>query len=208
MHRLFDDNQIGLLLSCCKKYQLHSLITSICQINKNCKEVKNRMNAILFDKFYFEGDVFSLLKIIKTRKLLIHKNLINTICWTRYWYCESHKNIQIWFINNKIHRNNDLPAVIWGNGTNMWFQYGLRHRIGNPAVIYDGGFIYFEWDKFHRIDGPAVKSKFYKSGFGHFKWYYKNTLLKIIPKNVILDDDNYINYVKSRFLTPTICYTT
>jgi outer membrane lipoprotein-sorting protein len=45
-----------------------------------------------------------------------------------------------WFQNGELHRDNDLPAVIKSNGTQYWYQNGLRHRDNDrPAVIYSNG---------------------------------------------------------------------
>jgi len=41
-----------------------------------------------------------------------------------------------WFQNGELHRDNDLPAIIWEDGTQFWYQNGQRHRDNNlPAVI-------------------------------------------------------------------------
>ena len=44
---------------------------------------------------------------------------------------------QIWYQNGQIHRDNDLPAVIYANGSKLWYQNGQAHRNGlnNPAYI-------------------------------------------------------------------------
>lgn len=33
----------------------------------------------------------------------------------------------------------DGPAIVWQDGTEEWYQKGLRHRIGAPAVIRGNG---------------------------------------------------------------------
>ena len=40
--------------------------------------------------------------------------------------------------NGKLHRENG-PAVLWADGTTMWYQNGLRHRTNGPAVILANG---------------------------------------------------------------------
>lgn len=36
-----------------------------------------------------------------------------------------------------LHRENDLPAVIFSNGTMFWYKDGKRHRDnGQPAVVW------------------------------------------------------------------------
>ena len=35
----------------------------------------------------------------------------------------------------QLHRE-DGPAIIFPNGTGVWYQNGLRHRVDGPAVVY------------------------------------------------------------------------
>ena len=44
-----------------------------------------------------------------------------------------------WWFNGVLHRENDLPAVIWANGTNKWYFNGLCHRENGPAIEYANG---------------------------------------------------------------------
>ena len=45
-----------------------------------------------------------------------------------------------WYKNGNYHRDNDLPAAILANGTQYWYKNGLRHRDYDlPAVIYANG---------------------------------------------------------------------
>jgi hypothetical protein len=56
---------------------------------------------------------------------------------------------QKWFdAYGKLHRDGDLPAVVWSHGTTEWYQHGfqswwkhgLRHRDGDlPAVVWSDG---------------------------------------------------------------------
>jgi hypothetical protein len=42
--------------------------------------------------------------------------------------------------NDLIHRDNDLPAVVYDDGTKEWYQNDLLHRDNDlPAIIYDDG---------------------------------------------------------------------
>ncbi len=55
------------------------------------------------------------------------------------------------------HRDDDLPAVIWENGYQVWCQNGLYHRLDGPAVIWaNGSQEWFQHDLRHRLDGPAI----------------------------------------------------
>jgi hypothetical protein len=41
-----------------------------------------------------------------------------------------------WLRHGVIHRDNDQPAIIYSNGTREWYQNGLRHRNNDlPAVV-------------------------------------------------------------------------
>ena len=47
---------------------------------------------------------------------------------------------QIWYKNGEIHRDNDLPAIIYSNGAQYWYQNGLFHRDNDlPAIIFITG---------------------------------------------------------------------
>ena len=65
----------------------------------------------------------------------------------------------VWFYSvNVLHRDGDLPAVIYDDGSKHWYFYGTRHREGGPAFDAPGG--HREWwfhGKLHRIDGPATE---------------------------------------------------
>ena len=45
---------------------------------------------------------------------------------------------EYWMLNNKYHRNNG-PAIITSNGTLEWWQHGVRHRNNGPAVTLANG---------------------------------------------------------------------
>ena len=41
-----------------------------------------------------------------------------------------------WYNNDLLHRDNDLPAIIFPNGTQHWCINGELHRLYKPAIIY------------------------------------------------------------------------
>jgi hypothetical protein len=46
----------------------------------------------------------------------------------------------IWYKKGDIHREKDLPAIVFGNGTKYWYKDGGIHRDNNkPAIIYESG---------------------------------------------------------------------
>jgi hypothetical protein len=50
------------------------------------------------------------------------------------------------------------PAVIYPNGTKIWYRWGKVHRTDGPAVENaDGSYSWMRNDKLHRENGPAVK---------------------------------------------------
>ena len=49
------------------------------------------------------------------------------------------------------------PAVVWADGTRLWFHNGVLHRTDGPAVEYiDGTSLWYQNGLRHRVDGPAV----------------------------------------------------
>ena len=75
----------------------------------------------------------------------------------KFWYNE----------RGHYHREDDLPAVEWKNGTKVWYKNGLRHREnGLPAIVYVTGTTvwYDENEVRYRIDEWIDQDK---------AWYYE-----------------------------------
>lgn len=72
-------------------------------------------------------------------------------------YTYTNEDGQRWYlVDGKAHRE-DGPALVYADGTCMWYHKGECHRIGAPAVCTPEG--YEQWYLFgllHREDGPAV----------------------------------------------------
>ena len=71
--------------------------------------------------------------------------------------------------NNLKHRDGDLPAEVWRDGGQGWYQHGKNHRAnGLPAEIVPDGTMYWcEHDELHRDNGlPAVMF-----GDGTMSWH-------------------------------------
>ncbi len=65
---------------------------------------------------------------------------------------------KVWYKNDIIHRDDDLPSIEYANGAKCWHQNGQLHRIGKPAMIQDDGIQYwYKFGKLHREDGPAIE---------------------------------------------------
>jgi hypothetical protein len=93
--------------------------------------------------------------------------------------------IMEWWVNDQLHRENDLPAIIreilddkanyaLKHRFECWFKNGVRHRDGNkPAVVdsdgdvsyYKNGFLFREGDLPARIERGAIS--YYKDGVLH-----------------------------------------
>ena len=64
-----------------------------------------------------------------------------------------------WYLNENLHRDDDLPAIEFTNGSKVWYNNGSRHRDNDePAVEYFGfGKEWWVHGKCHRIKGPAIE---------------------------------------------------
>lgn len=82
-----------------------------------------------------------------TKKIISH-------CWCEYSiFGRTHREGDLpaiiytdgslqWYINGKKHRDGDKPAVVWSTGSMFWYKQGRRHRdisLRKPAVIYANG---------------------------------------------------------------------
>ena len=87
------------------------------------------------------------------QKNKIKCNLIQKIEWT--------DDGQFWYQNNKLHRDNDLPAAIICDGTKKWYQNGLQHRDGDkPAEIWpDDTKIWYQHGVIYRDGNKPFKTK-------------------------------------------------
>ena len=91
---------------------------------------------------------------------------------TQYWHKEGklHRDgdlpaiiyangSQRWYKEDKLYRDGDLPAIIWADGTQYWHKEDKLHREGDlPAIIgADGTQAWYKEGKLHREgDLPAV----------------------------------------------------
>jgi hypothetical protein len=61
--------------------------------------------------------------------------------------------VKYWYVNGKLHREADLPAIERVNGYKSWFVNGVRHRDNDkPAVEYLNG------DKEWWVNGRLIRS--------------------------------------------------
>ena len=69
---------------------------------------------------------------------------------TEYTFETHPTGTMFWCKNGKLHREKDLPAIIYYNGDMYWYKNGERHREKDlPAIIHnDGTMGWFINDKF------------------------------------------------------------
>ena len=66
----------------------------------------------------------------------------------------------------KWHRENG-PAIVWSNGTKIWYQNGLRHRTDGAAIEWSSGTKeWYQNGHLHRTGGAAIE---YSDGD---KWWF------------------------------------
>jgi hypothetical protein len=78
-------------------------------------------------------------------------------------------------IDNKIHRDNDKPAIEWSDGKKEWYQNDERHRDNDkPAIEFASGTkFWYQNGKLHRDnDKPAIEhangtKEWYQNGNQH-----------------------------------------
>lgn len=94
---------------------------------------------------------------------------------------------RVWCKYGNCHRDNDLPAEIFDNGTKRWFQYGELHREGDePAeILADGTKRWYKHGKLHRAhDLPAEML-----ADGTKRWYQHGELCRAhdLPAEILAD---------------------
>jgi hypothetical protein len=88
--------------------------------------------------------------------------IIPELIYQTYLYLHNifNNDQQAWFRNGKLHRENDLPAVIHFDGTQKWYLDGKLHRDNDLPAIMDanGNQAWFQNGELHRDnDLPAIK---------------------------------------------------
>lgn len=76
---------------------------------------------------------------------------------------------EMWYIDGELHRADDEPAIIKLNGFQAWYQNGQRHRKIGPAVVTElGDQHWYKYGVHHRKNGPAIVLK-----SGQREWYVR-----------------------------------
>ncbi len=79
------------------------------------------------------------------------KEQIEEQCYIVGEYPQFGPDVKVWKQKGKIHRDNDLPAVINNDGTKRWYRNGALHRDNDmPAVIHGGSKFWYRDNMTHR----------------------------------------------------------
>ena len=105
---------------------------------------------------------------------LVNQNCIPQFMWPITGKI-NYPNVQKWYQNGKLHRDNDQPAIIRSDGSKEWYQNGKLHRDNDqPAIICsNGNQTWYQNGKLHRDnDQPAIiypngKKEWYQNGKLH-----------------------------------------
>ena len=67
-----------------------------------------------------------------------------------------------WYYEDKLHRENDKPAVVYSDGKKFWYYNGRTHREnGKPAVIFPNGRkeYWYHGEEYDPTDTPEKNKK-------------------------------------------------
>ncbi len=174
MNKLSKDNLLEIL-----KYLDVSDIISLTSSCKNtqtiCKNIfKNTDFVIQFNKIISEETIEWLDRQCINYELLVTTEIID--------------GTEKWYKNGRLHRDNDLPAVITSYGGQVWCKNGERHRDNDlPAIIVDrdGIQVWYKNGKLHRDhDLPAIILTETQKWWRHYELRKDNNdILPIIGSN-------------------------
>lgn len=85
--------------------------------------------------------------------------------WVNDFKANSEQELTVHLKGEKIHRDG-APAIECADGSEWWYQKGVKHRDGGPAVIRaNGEYQWRAYGRLHRADGPAKVDE-----DGHEQW--------------------------------------
>ena len=85
------------------------------------------------------------------------------------------------------HSYNDMPAVVYRNGSKYWFKNGIAHRDVGPAMMSTRGKFWYVNGMLHRMDGPAIEYSDHHVTVHNRRWYLGGRTVNIpITKEVIV----------------------
>lgn len=83
---------------------------------------------------------------------------------------------KVWYKEGKIHRDDDKPAIIYHDGSEKWYRHGQLHRESDePAIIdADGDMQWLKNGQLHRNGMPAHIYKKTRNGVSYLNHIYYN----------------------------------
>lgn len=89
---------------------------------------------------------------------------------------------QEWWVHGKLHRDYDLPAIISCDGIMEWWYEGLQHRFGDKPAYYDPlvpAVEYYHFGKLHRNGELPAVIYGNPSNPGYQAWYKNGVLSRV-----------------------------
>ena len=98
------------------------------------------------------------------------------------WYDGAKKEF-----GKELHRLNG-PAIIYSNGTKIWYFHGVIHRLDGPAIEHSNGDLSWIFEgRYHRLDGPA----FIRSD-GSVEWWFEGNKILVTDLKEFKESLNFI----------------
>lgn len=149
------------------------MLTSIKELDKDC--LSEVLSFLDITDNETKHSAAALLNVLEFRGEVTISQIKN------YWNRNSNYSItedkyeKKWYKNGKLHRDNDLPAIIRARGGQVWYNHGNIHcKDDLPAIIdADGDQYWYKNGKLHREDDkPSVihsngDQQWYKHGNLH-----------------------------------------
>lgn len=90
----------------------------------------------------------------------------------------------LYYKDDLLHRDKDLPAANYYNGTKTWYKEGKKHRVGAPASLWNNGNIEWFYEGLRHCEtGPALiypgrKEEYYLMGVQYSKEDFEHNVMK------------------------------
>jgi hypothetical protein len=69
------------------------------------------------------------------------------------------KNNEYWYDNCRYHHRDGGPAIMFEDGSFIWYKHGLKHRLDGPAVFHNNHRYNCKDDKEWWIDGEQLSEE-------------------------------------------------
>jgi hypothetical protein len=101
---------------------------------------------------------------------IVKEITLDEICKSSTAFIKRLNGDEEWYENGVLHRDNDLPAIVYSSGSKGWLKNGLKHREHDrPALVTCGGREWWVDGQRHRDgDNPAIINE-----NGEREWWVK-----------------------------------